>query len=250
MLSRDVLRPLAAWAMGLTACLSVACVGFPRIGKSFDFFAPPRPDDPFYAKIQDWQRRARLDAVAVDSPALDPVRELEPEVAPFGMLQQKFEAYLARLKRSQATAFAAWSQRQARLHFTSDPPTTLEGDRWPTLNELFRTNGDDCDGLDLIAYGLLRRAGFRADETYRLVIRRNADGANHMVTLWFEDREDPWVIDATGATTIDMVRFSDLPTGWLPRMMFNESEMYNVVRRGEPAVALVRDRPPMMENAR
>ena len=134
-----------------------------------------------------------------------------------------------------------WSQRQARLHFTPDPQTTLEGDHWPTVEELFETNGDDCDGMDLIAYALLREAGFRADETYRLVVRRERDGANHMVTLWFEDREDPWVIDATGAMTLGMRKFSDLPPGWMPRMMFNENETYNVLERGLRRYELARD---------
>jgi hypothetical protein len=88
----------------------------------------------------------------------------------------------------------------------------------------------------------LREAGFGADETYRLVVRRESDGANHIVTLWFEDREDPWVIDTTGAMTLEMRRFSDLPPGWLPRMMFNENEMYDVVERGIPRYELASDR--------
>ena len=62
-----------------------------------------------------------------------------------------------------------------------------------------------------------------------------------MVTLWFEDREDPWVIDATGAMTLEMRKFSDLPPGWLPRMMFNENETYNVLERASPRYELARD---------
>ena len=110
-----------------------------------------------------------------------------------------------------------------------------------TRDEFFAANGDDCDGLDLIAYELMRDAGFSADETYRLVVRRERDGANHMVTLWFEDRSDPWVIDATGAMTLEMRKFSDLPPGWLPRVMFNENALYNVVERDRGQYELARD---------
>jgi hypothetical protein len=68
-----------------------------------------------------------------------------------------------------------------------------------------------------------------------------------MVTLWFEDRDDPWVIDATGAMTREMRKFSDLPPGWLPRMMFNENEVYTVVERGLLRYELARDREGEME---
>ncbi len=68
-----------------------------------------------------------------------------------------------------------------------------------------------------------------------------------MVTLWFEDREDPWVIDATGAMTLEMRKFSDLPPGWLPRMMFNENEAYNVLERGLRRYELAPDDEEMTE---
>jgi hypothetical protein len=216
----------------LAASFAVACAGPPRIGKTFDFFAPARADDPFYPKIADWQRRQRADRLTGVLPAPAPAAGDDAGSHPFGLLRVKFDQFLKRHKRALAREFTVWSQRQARLHYSPDPETTLAGDHWPTVEELFETNGDDCDGVDLIAYALLREAGFRADETYRLVVRRERDGANHMVTLWFEDPEDPWVIDATGAMTVEMRRFSDLPPGWSPRVMFNENEAYDVLERG------------------
>jgi hypothetical protein len=63
-----------------------------------------------------------------------------------------------------------------------------------------------------------------------------------MVSLWFEDSEDPWVIDATGAMSIEMLRYSQMPAGWTPRMMFNETTLYNVESRESGGVALARDR--------
>jgi hypothetical protein len=225
----------------LVASLAIACASDPGIDRTFEFFVPARADDPFYPKIADWQRRQRADRVPGVVPTPAPAGGEDPEAHPFGLLRVKFESFLNRHKRALAREFTAWSQRQARLHFTPDPETTLAGDHWPTVEEFFETNGDDCDGLDLIAYALLREAGFPADETYRLVVRRERDGANHMVTLWFEDREDPWVIDATGAMTHEMRKFSDLPPGWSPRMMFNETEAYDVLERGPTRYELARD---------
>jgi hypothetical protein len=229
-------------ATALTACFATGCAAsFPRIDKSFDFFAPARPEDPFYPKVVEWQGRARDDTAGANPATPLPPNADDPDAYPLGVLRFKFDAFLNRHKRDLAREFTSWSQRQARLHFVADPATTLAGDHWPTLTEFFQTNGDDCDGLDLIAYGLMRDAGFRADETFRLVVRRESDGANHMVTLWFEERDDPWVIDATGAMTLEMRRFSDLPAGWLPRVMFNENEFYNVVERGPGRYELARE---------
>jgi hypothetical protein len=231
-----------AWFAGLLAAwLAIACASDPRIDRTFEFFAPARADDPFFPKIADWQHRQRASRAPGVLP-IPAIREGEdPEAHPFGLLRVKFEDFLSGHKRALARDFTDWSQRQARLHFTPDPETTLAGDHWPTVEEFFETNGDDCDGLDLIAYALLREAGFPADETYRLVVRRERDGAHHMVTLWFEDREDPWVIDATGAMTHEMRKFSDLPPGWSPRMMFNETEAYDVLERGSTRFELARD---------
>jgi hypothetical protein len=240
-MKRRLGHPLACFGALLAASFAIACAGHPRVDKTFEFFTPARADDPFYTKIADWQRRQRVDLAAGAASAPVPAGDDDVEANPFGLLRAKFDHFLSRHKRALAQELTTWSQRQARLHYTPDPETTLAGDDWPTVAEFFDRNGDDCDGLDLIAYALLREAGFRADETYRLVVRRERDGANHMVTLWFEDPEDPWVIDATGAMTREMRKFSDLPPGWLPRMMFNENETYNVSERGLRRYDLARD---------
>ena len=51
-----------------------------------------------------------------------------------------------------------------------------------------------------------------------------------MVTLWFEDANDPWVIDPTGAMTLGMPRMSDLG-GWVPIKVFSEDIEYSVQER-------------------
>jgi hypothetical protein len=48
-----------------------------------------------------------------------------------------------------------------------------------------------------------------------------------MVTLWFEDADDPWVIDPTGAMTLGMPRMSELGD-WVPIKVFSESLEYTV----------------------
>ena len=230
------------WLAAACAALAASGCSHPRIGKSFDFYGPARSDDAFYPKVVDWQGRARADGFQTGELA-DLDSALSPELeGPFGFLKEKFDRFLQGHKRALARDFTVWSQRQARLHFKPDQETTLADDHWPTLSEFFETNGDDCDGLDLIAYGLLRRAGFRPEETYRMVVRRDSDGAHHMVTLWFEEVDDPWVLDATGAMTLEMRKFSDLPPGWTPRVMFNEANIYNVIEREPGRYELARDR--------
>ena len=86
---------------------------------------------------------------------------------------------------------------------------------------------DDCDGLELLGFHLLLDLGFAADEVYRSIVVRPSDGQHHMVTLWFEDPADPWVIDPTGAMTAGMPRMSEVP-GWIPLKLFTESEEFTV----------------------
>jgi hypothetical protein len=233
-------RITAILTLALLACIGFGCATRPSEPR-VEFFSPPQANDPFYPKITDWQQRQRLDPPVREIAAEVDEASLDPGEYPFGLLRGKFERLLNRHKRRLAREFTEWSQRQARMHYKPDADTTLAGDHWPTLREFFETNGDDCDGLDLIAYGLLRESGFREGEIYRLIVRRDSDGANHMVSVWFEDPEDPWVIDATGAMSREMLRYSKMPEGWTPRMMFNETAMYNVIPREPGSVELARE---------
>ena len=85
---------------------------------------------------------------------------------------------------------------------------------------------------------MLREFGFPKDRVFRAILRRNRDQANHMVTLWFEDARDPWILDATGAVTFQMRRFSQLE-GWTPTKIFNERAQYlaNEIGARAPSVA-------------
>ena len=101
---------------------------------------------------------------------------------------------------------------------------------------MLESNGDDCDGLALLSYHLLREFGFGEGELYQAIVYRAEDAQYHMVTLWFEDEGDPWVIDPTAAMTEPMVRMSSIPD-WRPLKLFSEDEEYTVRRALLPAVA-------------
>ena len=102
-----------------------------------------------------------------------------------------------------------------------------EGRLLRTLEETLQGDGDDCDGLELLTFHGLRDLGFRDDEVFRSIVYRPSDGQHHMVTLWFEDPNDPWVIDPTGAMTPGMPRMSQLPA-WVPLKVFSETAEYTV----------------------
>jgi hypothetical protein len=188
----------------------------------YRYFAPPSADDPWSGKIRGWQAReramGRTEALA-SAPASVSERGVSGGDEPDrGDLRAKYFAFRREEKREIAAHAAAWIQREARSHYQPDGPI----DHWATLGETFDKNGDDCDGLELLVYHLLRDMGFRDDEVARAIVLRPSDGQHHMVTLWFESPDDPWVIDPTGAMTTGMPRLSEVP-GWVPLKLFTET---------------------------
>lgn len=240
-----------ALAAGLAACIAgFGCAGVVSAPLNYDYFTLPAPDDQWSPKIAGWQRRERADEPAqVQAPAdvseaapaeaapleptpREPTTDSLPLPEAFGVSQQaaaqdtlrsKYAAFRAEQKRSTARAVAAWTQDQALEHYVDDGPI----DHWATLEETLRNNGDDCDGLELLTFHALRGLGFEMTEVFRAIVFRASDGQHHMVTLWFEDPSDPWVIDPTGAMTLGMPRMSDLPE-WVPIKLFSDATEYTV----------------------
>jgi hypothetical protein len=212
-------------------CLALGCATPGTTGgRSFDFFstvATGSSDDDWYPKVAEWQARAAREGTRLPRTERISLRSAERS----GQLLDTMAAYRDEQRREFARAVNDWAHRLARRHYRWDPgnddPTW---DHWPTVGELLATNGDDCDGLDLIAYQMLREFGFPRDQLYRAILGRDRDGANHMVTLWFENASDPWVLDATGAVAVEFHRLSELP-GWTPTKLFNESIQYEVTER-------------------
>ena len=224
--------PAVAGLIALAALVLAGCVTLPTLeGRpAYHYFVVPTPTDPWSPKIAGWQARERAqpDTEQLRAPASvsGSGRRTEPS-APVPDLREKYFSWRAERKRGLARETAAWIQRQAKAHYVADGPL----DHWATLQETLETNGDDCDGLELLVYHFLRDLGFEENEVFRAIVYRPSDGQHHMVTLWFEDERDPWVIDPTGAMTGGMPRMSQVPE-WVPIKVFSEDEEFTVEARG------------------
>jgi hypothetical protein len=223
----------AVIAAAITLTLCGGCLGIALGPPAYRYFVTPRPDDAWSRKISQWQQRERDAGAPAKSELSTPA-----SVAGSGAgddaaagaarekLRAKFDGFLAERRRAQAREVAAWIQDVAQDHYIADGPI----DRWATLEETFRREGDDCDGLELLTYNLLRGLGFSEDEVFRAIVFRRSDGQHHMVTFWFENADDPWVIDPTGAMTSGMPRMSEMHD-WEPIKVFSEKRDFDVVPR-------------------
>jgi len=220
--------------LALAGCATTGSGSKPRSDRSFDFFGAAIPGDdkadPWYPKVAEWQGRMLEEGTRLPASDRSVRRALQS-----GKLIEAMGAFRDEKRVELAKAVADWSQYIARRYYKWDPGNgEPQWDHWPTVGQLLANNGDDCDGLDLIAYQMLREFGFPADRVYRGIIRRDRDQANHMVTLWFEDPQDPWVLDATGAVTFALRRFSELE-GWTPTKIFNERGQFLAIETGRPS---------------
>lgn len=184
----------------------------PAVSRNFFVAAPP--EDPWNTKIKNWQSRHQLDRA---QPATAPV--------PPSKLIASYDLFTTSVRRKIAADAVAWVQGESQRHYIPDG----EIDHWATLSDVVATDGDDCDGLDLLTFLLLRNLGFTQDEIFRSIVVERGTGQHHMVTLWFEngDKNDPWLLDPTGVVTDRLVRLSDVPT-WSPIEIFDEARHYRV----------------------
>lgn len=213
---------------GVVALALCSCIGFEHLALHYDFFSVPSPHDPWSAKIEDWQSRERLGSSlkqSVQSPSVS-----EPGAVSVGEgnrhdgdLRAQYLAFHTQQKRAIVRDVASWIQAVAKRHYIDDGPT----DHWATLEDTLRQNGDDCDGLELLAYRTLRDLGFSDTEVFRAIVYRKLDKQHHMVTLWFEADQDPWVIDPTGAMAPSVMRMSQV-SGWVPIKIFGDDSEFTV----------------------
>ncbi len=225
-LAKEGLRSLVILAVGATLC---GCTTLAGHKVRYGWFEEPDRRDPWSAKIRGWQRRELLETVMAPDPQGTPAvsgSALGRAAAPTSDLRSAYDEFRAKRKRALARDVAGWIQKQARRHYVEDGAV----DHWATLEETLKRGREDCDGLELLVYNFLRDLGFGEDEVYRAIVYRPSDGQHHMVTLWFEKRGDPWVIDPTGAMTTGMPRMSEVP-GWVPLKVFSEDEEFTVRRR-------------------
>ena len=225
----SLLAPLAVGMVAMAIVLGLGCAGTYYGDFSYRYFETPDPDDPWSRKIESWQARERGERAERGDGPLSPTAPVagsggkDAGAAGVGDLRASFDAYRSESRRAMARDLVKWIQAQAREHYLPDGSV----DHWATLGETFRNNGDDCDGLELLVYNFLRDLGLAEEEVYRAIVYRRSDGQHHMVTLWFEDSDDPWVIDPTGAMTSGMPRMSEIPA-WAPLKVFNEDEDFTV----------------------
>ncbi len=214
-------------AFGLAVMFGWGCSGALSGPLAYWYFAQPPVDDAWGHKIEVWQARERAEQRVPGSESPTPAVASGADSAAVpdrpADLRSKYADFRQQSKRALARELAAWIQQQAQQHYIEDGPI----DHWATLEETFRTNGDDCDGLELLVYHLLRDLGFGEEEVFRAIVYRRSDKQHHMVTFWFEDPNDPWVIDPTGAMTSGMPRMSEMPD-WAPLKVFSEDRNYNV----------------------
>jgi hypothetical protein len=198
----------------------------------YRFFDTPESNDIWTPTIRGWQARERaLPDTEMLRPAEGSMGARVSEgvgttIGPGGThgdLRAEYFAFRAERKRELAREVAAWIQSEARHHYIPNGPIA----RWATLEETLANNGASCNGLELLPYRFLLDAGFRPDEVYRAIVMRPSDGQHHMVTLWFENPDDPWVIDPTGAMTSGMPHLSEV-AAWVPVKVFSESVEYTV----------------------
>ena len=141
-------------------------------------------------------------------------------------LRTRYSTFLAFQRRRLAREVSGWIQAEAREWYVEDGPL----DVWPAFEETLDADGDDCDGLELLAYNALRQLGFPPEQIFRAILRDVRLDQHHMVTLWFELPDDPWVIDPTGTVTNQMRRMSEIED-WVPLKIFTETLEYTVGRR-------------------
>ncbi len=209
-----------------------------RLGQSFSYgyFSPAPPDDLWSPKIRAWQARERADLAAARSesaPAPVSGAGRDTLFRSRDELRQRYNEKRRSVGRQHregaehktAKNLARWVQKLSADHYIPDGAV----DHWATLEETLERGGDDCDGLELLTYHLLRDLGFGLDRVYRAIVHRPSDGQHHMVTLWFEDLDDPWVLDPTGAMTDGMPRMSDVPA-WVPLKVFGLRRDFTVTR--------------------
>jgi hypothetical protein len=202
-----------AIAASTLLCASCATPVLPPA--ALDFFVPAPHDDPWNGKIGNWQVRHRLDRAGADAGARARASELARD----------YDEFTRALRRKLVAETVEWVQEQSQTHYRSDG----ERDHWATLGEVVASGKDDCDGLDLLTFTLLRRLGFGEKEIYRSILVERVSGQHHMVTLWFEDggRGDPYVLDPTGVVVRGVARLSEIP-GWEPIELFDEVAHFRV----------------------
>lgn len=216
------IRTIAGLLGGALLGLGCAAAGSPE---GYRYFQRPGAFDPWSFPIARWQAREAAEPPAAALPAAPPASlDDSPEAAPAGApLRARFSGFVSGRRRVLAEEVTRWVQDESRRLYRDDGAV----DFWPTFEETLQAGQEDCDGLELLTYHALQELGFAEKEVYRAILRHRSLEMHHMVTLWFEDPLDPWVLDPTGTITTPMRRMSEIDH-WVPVKLFTESIEYTV----------------------
>ncbi len=218
-----------------TATLLAACASVPQ-PLHYDLFVAVAEGDAYAPAIQHWQAESRLEDLSAEvaelraklsGNALPPpgTGDAGAGVTPLG---QAYRGFQSALRRDVVDQTVHWVQQQSGLYYQNDGDL----DDWPVLGELLAAGADDCDGMDLLTFSLLRGLGFEQGEIYRAIVRNVRSDLHHIVTLWFEAgrRDDPWLLDSTGEIS-RAVRPLSAHRDWEPLRLFDERTSFAARRR-------------------
>ncbi len=212
------------------ATLWLAACATPSEPAGYQLFVPLQGDDAFAPAIEHWQAETRLEGLTAEVAELRAQLrgEIPPPVTEPGGASALGRAYLefrSELRHGVVIDTVRWVQQQSGLYYRRDRGL----DDWPVLGELLAAGADDCDGMDLLTFSLLRRLGFEHGEIYRTIVRNVETGLHHIVTLWFAPgrRDDPWLLDSTGQVSRAVIPLS-AQTDWEPLRLFDETTAYAV----------------------
>ncbi len=209
-------RVVAGLTLGLIALIGTsACVTQSPPRPAWNYFAPMPKGDVFGPAVLVWQGARMIED--------ERGREFDHSASP---LAADYAAFSADLRRQIVERTVKWVQQNSGLYFLEDG----EIDHWPTLPEVLERGEDDCDGMDVMTFELLRSAGFGPGEIYRAVLVHDETQLHHMVTLWFprDDPQDPYVLDPTGDVTPLVRRLSEVTNRWTPLVLFDETQRFRV----------------------
>lgn len=216
--------------LGITGTLIYSCQVFTPTRVSYNYFN--RTNDKWSGKIADWQRRANdngQDFLSYNLPTNSYIRSEKSDIDNSLDPRAKYLDFLENpsvneKKDSELLGILSeWIQTQRKQHYIPDGMF----DHWATLEETLDSNGDDCDGLATLPYDFLLRHGFSQNEVYQGLIYIKSYREHHMVTFWFEEKNDPWVIDPTRVVTDRVKRMSEIK-GIVPIKIFSKDEEYTV----------------------
>lgn len=86
--------------------------------------------------------------------------------------------------------------RKVSLYYNQHIAYSYElNDFWPDSNAARASKKGDCDDQAIAKYGYLIESGADINKTFLVVVHDNSNLMNHMVCAYYEDPDNPWILD-------------------------------------------------------